>query len=131
MSLTRREFNKTVLTATAGFGTSLYLPALPITDKSIVAIAKSPKLKRIDNKVNKAAAVQYLNKAMCKITGRKTAKDAWKSLFKPHESVGIKLSCLPGPPLSSSHGVVWAIVDGLISAGIKGRHIYIWERTDC
>ena len=32
-------------------------------------------------------------------------------------------------PLSSSKGVVAAIIDGLRSAGVRGENIYVWERT--
>ncbi len=131
MSMTRREFSKTVLSSVAGVGASLYLPGMPspAEKESIVAIARSAKLQRVGSQVSKAAAADYLNRSMKRITGAPSAVSAWKSLFSGKETVGIKLSCLPGMPLSSGKGLVMAIVDGLRSAGVRGENIYIWERT--
>lgn len=98
--------------------------------KSIVVIARSAKLKRQGNKLLKENARIFLNKALMKITGRSSAAAAWKTLFSPGEKVGIKLSCLPGRHLSTTKGLVMAVVDGLLSAGIKGQNIYVWERTN-
>jgi len=63
------------------------------------------------------------------ITGKNNVTAAWRSLFAPAENVGIKVSCLPGRPLSSSLGLVTAIVDGLLAAGLAKKNIIIWERT--
>lgn len=131
MSMTRREFNRTMLSSAVGFGVSLYLPGMTsLPDKeSIVATARSTKLRRVGNRVSKTAAAEYLNRAMKTVTGTPSSASAWKSLFSAKETVGIKLSCLPGMPLSSGTGLVMAIVDGLRSAGVREENIYIWERT--
>ncbi len=140
MKITRREFGKQVLLSTVGLGVSasgpatsgpLLLPGPPPGEskKSLVASLRSEKLRRVKHRVDRAAASEFLDRAMVKITGVSTPKAAWKSLFAAHESVGLKLSCLPGKPLSSSEGVVMAIVEGLRSAGVKDHNIYIWERT--
>lgn len=130
MNMTRREFSKKLLSTTVGLGASLYLPGTPIKTESIVALARSGELLRTGNDVKKAAAAKYLERAMKTITGAVSSPEAWKTLFSAKEKVGIKLSCLPGKSLSSSYGLVMAIVDGLRSAGVKERNIYIWERTD-
>lgn len=131
MTMTRRQFGKKVLLSTAGLGASLYLPGMPsfTEGESIVVLARSGELRRVGNQIKKGAAARYLNRAMRKITNNPSSTAAWKSLFSPKEKIGIKLSCLPGMPLSSSKGLVMAIVDGLISAGVKGENIYVWERT--
>ncbi|MCU0286661.1 MAG: DUF362 domain-containing protein [Acidobacteria bacterium] len=134
MIITRREFGKKILSSSIGLSAAFYLPGMssqplmPLKE-SIVALALSPKLLRLNNDVDKAVASEYLSRAMIKITGVSSSSAAWKSIFLPGEAVGIKLSCLPGPPLSSAKGIVMAIVEGLLSAGIKEEHIYIWDRT--
>lgn len=130
MTITRREFGKTLLGAAVGLGASVYLPGTAAGEnKSIVAAVRSGKLKRVEHRVSQPAAEEYINRAVQQITGTTSPGAAWKTLFSAKEKVGIKLSCLPGLPLSSSKGVVMAIVNGLRSAGIDGDNIYIWERT--
>ena len=131
MTMTRREFGKKVLLSTAGLGASLYLPGLPplLETESIVVLARSNELRRVGNEIKKAAAARYLNRAMRRITLKLSSVEAWKSMFSANEKIGIKLSCLPGISLSSGKGLVMAIVDGLVSAGVKEKNIYIWERT--
>lgn len=131
MKMTRRAFGKKLLSTTVGLGASLVLPGMPslLEKESVVVLARSTKLQRVGNQLKKTAAAQYLFPAMMKITGTSSVSAAWQSLFSGNETVGIKLSCLPGMPLSSSKGLVMAIVDGLLAAGVKEENIYIWERT--
>lgn len=132
MKITRREFCRKVVYSTVGLGASLYLPGiLPVLErKSIVVLARSSGLQRVENHVKKTNASDYLNRAMMEITGSVSSNAAWKSIFSAKEKIGIKLSCLPGIPLSTSKGLVMAIVDGLLMAGIKEKNIFIWERTN-
>lgn len=99
------------------------------SSESIVVVARSARLKRQRNNLAKENAREYLNKALQKITGKSSAVSAWKSLFSADEKVGIKLSCLPGRRLSTSEGLVLAVVDCLLSAGVRAQNIYVWERT--
>lgn len=98
--------------------------------KSTVVIARSGRLKRRGYKLPKNNARGYVDKALMKLTGKATAAAAWKSFFSPGEKVGLKLSCLPGRHLSTSEGLVMAVVDGLLSAGIRERDIFAWERSN-
>jgi uncharacterized protein (DUF362 family) len=129
MSINRREFTKKMLAVASGIG--LWNRGIAGRDgkESVVYAAKSGQLKRNNHDVNRALARRYINQALLHITGSASASAAWRKLFPSHQRVAIKLSCLPGKPLSSSRGVVMAIVDGLLAAGIKGNHIYVWERT--
>lgn len=132
MKLTRREFGKKVLYSAAALSASLSFPTclIPSPAKSRVVIARSEKLKRVNHQINKENATHFLDRALVKITGRSSPSAAWKSLFSAGERIGIKLSCLPGKPLSSGQGLVMAIVQGLKAAGVREDHIYIWERTN-
>jgi uncharacterized protein (DUF362 family) len=130
-SLTRRQFGKTVFSSALGLSAALSFPGIlsASTGKSRVIIARSDKLIRVNHQLAKENAAPFLDRAVAKLTGHSTPALAWKSLFSPGEKIGIKLSCLPGKPLSSSYGLVMAIVDSLRSSGIAARDIYIWERT--
>lgn len=132
MMFTRRKFSRTVLLTSAGAAAGLLsTQRLPGTspEESMVVLARSQKLKRIRHNIPEKHVVPVLNEALKRITGKSSAEQAWKRLFSRRERVGIKLSCLPGKPLSSSPGLVMSIVRGLISAGIKPGNIFIWERT--
>lgn len=131
MKISRRCFGKTLLVSGAALTTAClpsWLPAAE-TDKSLVTQAVSPQLKRINHDIPKQSARDYLNRSMLAITGKNDVTAAWRSLFAPAENVGIKVSCLPGRPLSSSLGLVAAVVDGLLAAGLAEKNIIIWERT--
>ncbi len=130
--ITRRSFNKRMVLATAGLAGVLSVPYLvmPTGGKSRVIIARSEMLKRMHNQLAKERVAPFLDRAVQKLTGQNSRGAAWKSLVSPGERVGIKLSCLPGPGLSSSYGLVMAIVDGLMAGGVKENNILLWERTD-
>jgi uncharacterized protein (DUF362 family) len=132
MKLTRREFGKQVIYSAAVLSASLSFPTflIPSAVKSRVVIARSEKLKRVNHRLSEENAAHFLDQALVKITRHSSPAAAWRSLFSPGESVGIKLSCLPGKPLSSSHGLVMAIVQGLKAAGVSENDIYIWDRTN-
>ena len=131
MGINRREFGKTILFALAGSQwISSPLAGSDNRGESLVVHATSPLLKRVRNDIDSSASMKYVNRAMKQITGESGSLAAWKKLFSPHEKVGIKLSCLPGLPLSSSRGLVLAIVDSLREAGIQGKNIFVWERTN-
>ena len=131
MKISRRRFGKTLLVSGAAL-TAACLPSwLPAQEpeKSLVAQAVSPQLKRKNHDIPKQSAQDYLNRSMLAITGKNDPAAAWGSLFAPAENIGIKVSCLPGRPLSSSLGLVAAVVEGLLAAGIDKKNIIIWERT--
>jgi uncharacterized protein (DUF362 family) len=132
MTFSRRKFSKTVLLASAGAAAGLLTTGrLPGSepDESMVVLARSRKLMRTGHDLSKEHVIPVLDEALKRITGQTSAQQAWKRLFSPQERVGIKLSCLPGRPLSSSPGLVMSITRGLISAGVKPGNIFIWERT--
>lgn len=99
-------------------------------NKSIVTMIKRKGLVRVNNDINFEYAGKAVDLSLKELTGEKSSSRAWQSIFRPNERVGIKVSCLPGKPLSSSIGLVHAITTGLMRAGIKGDNIYVWERTE-
>jgi uncharacterized protein (DUF362 family) len=65
---------------------------------------------------------------VCAVTGKSTPNDAWRSLVKPGERVGIKVAAGPGPVGGTHPAVAQAIVEGLIRAGIPAADIVVWDR---
>lgn len=132
MNFSRREFLQRCVNSMAYFTVSSAFPrvfARPIKAASRVVEVRDDKLKRVGDDVNPEAAGRMLNRALQKLMQANSDLSAWKSLFNPRERVGIKVSCLPGRKLSSSVGLVHAIVEGLGLAGIPAKNIIVWERT--
>jgi len=131
MTISRRRFARTLAVMAGAAAAAAEWPFRLgcETAQSPVAFARSDSLKRMNDDIDERAATRLLNLALETITGKKNPAEAWKSLFSAHETVGVKLSCLPGRKLSSSRGVVAAIVAGLRSAGVAPERIIVWERT--
>ncbi len=58
-----------------------------------------------------------------------TPEQAWRSLFKPGDTVGIKLNCL-APQLAPSRELVEAIVKGLRSVGVPPQQIIVFDKEN-
>jgi uncharacterized protein (DUF362 family) len=72
---------------------------------------------------------ELVHRALADLVGVKDPSEAFRALFRPDDVVAIKLNCLAGPGMSSSPGVVHALVSGLLGIGITHRDIWIFERT--
>ena len=66
---------------------------------------------------------------MCALTGEKKAQDAWASLFKPDQRVGIKVNCL-FPPVTTTPPLADYVAQCLVQAGLKPSNIIVWDRDD-
>jgi uncharacterized protein (DUF362 family) len=65
---------------------------------------------------------------VCAVTGKTSPDAAWRSLIKPGERIGIKVSSQPGAVGGTHPAVVQAVVEELIAAGIKAGDIIVWDR---
>ncbi len=83
-----------------------------------------------DDRLNEEAVAYMLDQAMVKLTGRETAKEAWRDFVLPDHIVGIKVNPLAGPKLSTHSVIVNKIVDALFSAGVLRKQIIIWDRFE-
>ncbi len=84
----------------------------------------------VDDRLNEDAVADMLDQAMVKLTGRETAKEAWRDFVLPDNIVGIKINPLAGPKLSTHSVLVNKIVDSLNSAGVLRKQIIIWDRFE-
>jgi hypothetical protein len=69
-----------------------------------------------------------IDRAITSLTGKTTVPEAWLSLVSTQDVVGIKVFSEPGPNSGTRRAVVAGVVHGLLSAGLPGDHIIIWDR---
>ena len=70
-----------------------------------------------------------LNRALLKLTSAPDIGAAWTRLgVTPTDVVGIKITTMGGPALSTHRPVLEAICDGLEAAGLPLSHIIIWDK---
>jgi len=75
--------------------------------------------------VDGAMARQMVDAALLKLT----SASAWTRLgITPQDVVGIKITTMGGPILSTHRPIVQAICDGLQAAGVPPDHIIIWDK---
>jgi hypothetical protein len=71
---------------------------------------------------------QMMRRGMTGLTGAPDWATAWKSLFEKGDVVGIKVSPVGGPGLSSDVTVLRSIFDGLKEAGVPSRDVVVFTR---
>ena len=134
-SLTRREFIQTSLIGTGAF----YLSAIDACSsksqpaqagKSRVVIARRDSVRSTNNTLNSSVVHDLLNHAVEEFFETNPAQKIWAKLFSPADTVGIKVNCLAGRGISTSIELVDAIVENLVSAGVKPDKIIIWDRAN-
>ena len=142
-TLDRREFLTRLATSVGGIGSALgTLPAFaqlssgqlqPETPQTaylppvVEAIGKQV---WENDQLNEDAVSELMDQAMMKLTGRSSAKEAWRDIVLPDDVVGIKINPLAGPELSTHAIIVDKIVEGLYGAGVLRKQIIIWDRFE-
>src|ERR1700690_3926753 len=75
-------------------------------------------------------ARKMVDRALLKITSASDLGTAWTRLgITPDDVVGIKITTMGGPLLSTHRPIVQAICDGLEAAGVSPDHIVIWDKS--
>ncbi|RKU23651.1 hypothetical protein C6499_18060 [Candidatus Poribacteria bacterium] len=143
-TLNRRQFLTRLATQVGGIGGALStLPAFAQLssgqlqpDTATESVPLIPVVEAIGKKVwendqlNEDAVSELMDQAMMKLTGRASAKEAWRDIVLPDHIVGIKINPLAGPELSTHSIIVDKIVEGLYSAGVLRKQIVIWDRFE-
>ena len=73
---------------------------------------------------------EMIDRAMMKLTGLDSAKEAWKDFVLPTDIVGIKVNPLAGERLSTHRVIVDKIIEGLYGVGVLANQIIIWDRFE-
>jgi hypothetical protein len=72
---------------------------------------------------------QMVDAALLKLTSAPDIGTAWTRLgITPQDVVGIKITTMGGPLLSTHRPIVQAICDGLQAAGVPTSHIIVWDK---
>jgi len=138
--MNRREFLKRSAMVAAGTAAApLWWPDCRGAEapRPVVAFAQDAKLIRSDQfDLDAKLLREMLDACVCRVTGQTDAKQAWRSLFRPDDIVGVKVNTLAGGIFCSHVQLVEAIADGLRLAGVPAKNIIVWDRmsrelTDC
>lgn len=70
-----------------------------------------------------------VDKIVIAATGTADRASAWRSLVKPTDRIGIKVSAAGGSVSGTHPDVVNAIANGLIDAGVPPANIIVWDRN--
>ena len=95
--------------------------------KSKVVLIRNEQLFASSDQPNPAIAAQMLDEALCKLTGKLNAKEAWATIVKPTDIVGIKTNewnKLPTPPI-----VNIILRERVLQAGVKPENVSIKDRS--
>ncbi|MBA3543015.1 MAG: DUF362 domain-containing protein [Chthoniobacterales bacterium] len=113
------------LFAGAGVGAAQGLPA---PTPSVVYRAHHPNA--INNyRAHPALVRQMTNALVLAVTQQPDIASAWRSLVKPNDRVGIKISAAGGELFTTHREIVNTIVDGLVAAGQARRNIIVWDKS--
>ncbi|MBW2563536.1 MAG: DUF362 domain-containing protein [Deltaproteobacteria bacterium] len=121
--ITRRNFIRG--TIGAAVGTSISGFKWPMTDakaarSSLVTIVRDKNAMDSSKNVNISILEKMLEQTLIKVTGRNNTKDAWLSLVKPIDIIGL----VPADYLVSTHDeVVEVVKNSLVEAGIPRDRI--------
>jgi uncharacterized protein (DUF362 family) len=129
--ISRREFIGKSVKGLAAISLVSTAPAIFTSKNSVYAREKSKVL------ISKAAAAPgreelrtMLNKSLSILLNEKEPALIWKKLFKPEETVGIKVNAISGRRLSTSPLLAAVVAEELKKAGLKEENIIIWDRTE-
>ncbi len=121
--LTRRDFIRGTIGAAVGtsiFGLKWPMAEAKAARSSIVTIVRDKNAMDSSKNVDSAIVKKMLDQALVKVTGQKNSKDAWLSLVKPTDMIGL----VPTDHLNPTHEeVVDAVKSSLVDAGIPRKRI--------
>ncbi|MGI8957200.1 MAG: DUF362 domain-containing protein [Chthoniobacterales bacterium] len=69
------------------------------------------------------------NALILSVTHQPDIASAWRSLVKPNDRIGIKISAAGGELFTTHREIVNTIVDGLVAAGHSRRDIIVWDKS--
>ncbi len=122
LHLTRRDFIRgTVGTTLAASVIGLPWNTLSAAQSSTVTIVRDQNAMNDRNQVNKSVLQNMLDQTLLRVTGKEQIGEAWASLFKPDDIVGL----VPTPHLNPTHDEVVDVVKASLAkeAGISESNI--------
>ncbi len=121
--LTRRNFLQGAVGAAVGasvLGTSWLEAGREAQGTSLVTVVRDRNAMDAGNNVDPGILKTMLDNILIKVTAKSSVKDAWLSLLKPDDTIGL----VPTPHLNPTHQeVVDAVKNSLVAAGIPENRI--------
>ncbi|MFZ5515538.1 MAG: DUF362 domain-containing protein [Candidatus Zhuqueibacterota bacterium] len=105
-------------------------PVVGTAGVSTVVIARRDSVRDAGGWLIPAQVSALLDVAMKRYFQVSDSEQAWQKVVSKKDVVGIKVNCLAGRGISSSPELVDAIIAGLQRAGVPGRNIIIWDRSN-
>ncbi len=99
----------------------------PAVLPGVVGLGEAPAA--LGKALSPEAARSAVVAAVVSAVGTSPGPEAAKRLFRPDDTVGIKVNCLAGRSLSPRVELVEALVDLIAAAGVDRRRIIVFERT--
>ncbi len=90
--LTRRDFIRGTIGAAVGtsiFGLKWPMAEAKAARSSLVTVVRDKNVMDASNNVNSTILEKMLEQTLIKFTGQKNTKDAWLSLVKPNDVIGL------------------------------------------
>jgi len=75
----------------------------------------------------RAPVEAMLDHLLRELTGKRKVDDAWATLFRPDDVVGIKPNCRGSTWCSPSPALLDAVIARLVRVGVKPANIIVWE----
>jgi uncharacterized protein (DUF362 family) len=97
-------------------------------EKATVTIIKRPDVYSTSGDVSLPVLKQMIDAGIIRITGIPDVNKAWRSIFKPDETIGIKVNAVGGRNICTHYEAAYAVADSLVNAGCKPYRIIIWDR---
>lgn len=116
-------------TAAPSFAATRPAGFTPWTQNGKVVRVTKPGSMRAGNLFPKVEdAAQMVERAVKELTGESTLAGAWRKFVHPSDTVGIKVNGLGLRNMASNKEVVYAIVNGVIAAGVPAANIVVLEQ---
>jgi len=121
--ITRRDFIRGTIGATIGtsiLGLNWPLSEAKASRSSLVTVVRDENAMDSSRNVDPAVIKKMLDQTLIKFTGQKNTKDAWLSLVKPSDTIGL----VPTEHLNPTHDeIIEAVENSLRDAGIPKKRI--------
>lgn len=127
----RRRFLKNCAAgAVLASGAGQFIPSFATAPKSKVVIAQDTQLRGGGSSPDSGRLGKMLDRAMQSLCGSDSPQQAWKSVARPGQVVGLKVNCLGGRGVSTNVLLAELICDRLQEAGFPKNDIVIWDRLN-
>ena len=125
--MNRRSFVQTAAVLAVNATTPDRKPGIPGSYPGRVIAIENPAC-LVSGKYQAAPVRQTIERGMKELTQAPSWQEAWRSFFQKGDVVGIKVSPVGGPLLSSDASVLRSLIDGLNQAGVSNGNILVFSR---